>query len=48
MAEGAEAGVLRQWGWGLQDVVLVMYLANLVQTQIALADKLGTMSLPLV
>lgn len=32
----------------MQDVVLVMYLANLVQTQIALADKLGTMSLPLV
>ena len=32
----------------LQDVLLVMYLANLVQTHVALADKLGTMSLPLV
>mmetsp|Transcript_11231 Transcript_11231/g.33713 ORF Transcript_11231/g.33713 Transcript_11231/m.33713 type:complete len:288 (-) Transcript_11231:1486-2349(-) len=32
----------------VQDVLLVMYLANMVQTHIALADKLGTMSLPLV
>lgn len=32
----------------VQDILLVMYLANLVQTHVALADKLGTMSLPLV
>jgi len=32
----------------VQDVLLVMYLANLVRTHIALADKLGTQALPLV
>jgi translation initiation factor 3 subunit F len=31
-----------------QDVLLVMYLANLVRTHVALADKLGTQALPLV
>ena len=32
----------------VQDVLLVMYLANLVRTHVALADKLGTQALPLV
>lgn len=32
----------------VQDVLLVMYLANLVRTHIAVADKLGTQALPLV
>lgn len=31
-----------------QDVLLVSYLANLVRTQVALAEKLGTAQLPLV
>lgn len=31
-----------------QDALLVMYLANLVQAHVALADKLGTAALPLL
>ncbi|KAK9805898.1 hypothetical protein WJX73_002723 [Symbiochloris irregularis] len=31
-----------------QDMVLLMYLSSLVRTQLALADKLGTASLPLL
>ncbi|KAK9820279.1 hypothetical protein WJX72_008550 [[Myrmecia] bisecta] len=31
-----------------QDVMLIMYLSNLVQAQIALADKLGTAALPIL
>lgn len=31
-----------------QDSLLVMYLANLVRAHIALADRLGTASLPLL
>lgn len=30
------------------DVLLTMYLANLIRSHIALADKLGTMQLPLL
>ena len=32
----------------VQDVLLVSYLSNLVRSQIALAEKLGTAQLPLV
>lgn len=32
----------------MNDVLLVMYLSNLIRTHIALADKLGTMQLPLI
>lgn len=31
-----------------QDVLLIMYLSNLVRTQLALADRLGTAALPLL
>lgn len=31
-----------------QDALLIMYLANLVRTQLALADRLGTAALPLL
>lgn len=31
-----------------QDALLIMYLANLVRTQLALADRLGTSALPLL
>lgn len=31
-----------------QDSMLVMYLAKLVQTQMAIADKLGTSTLPIM
>jgi len=31
-----------------QDSLLIMYLANLVRTQLALADRLGTAALPLL
>ena len=31
-----------------QDSVLIMYLAKLVRTQLALADRLGTTALPLL
>jgi translation initiation factor 3 subunit F len=31
-----------------QDSLLVMYLANLVRAHVALADRLGTSSLPLL
>jgi len=32
----------------IQDVLLVMYLANLVRAHVSLADKLGTASIPLL
>ena len=32
----------------VQDVLLVMYLANLVRAHVSLADKLGTASIPLL
>lgn len=32
---------------GVQDVMLMMYMANLIKANIALADKLGTTQLPL-
>ena len=32
----------------MQDVLLVVYLANLVRAHVALADKLGTASIPLM
>ena len=31
-----------------QDALLILYLANLVRTQLALADRLGTAALPLL
>lgn len=31
-----------------QDMLLLLYLSSLVKTQLALADKLGTASLPLL
>ena len=31
-----------------QDALLIMYLANLVKAQMALADRLGTAQLPLM
>lgn len=31
-----------------QDALLIVYLANLVRTQLALADKLGTAALPIL
>ena len=31
-----------------QDLLLLMYLSSLTRTQLALADKLGTASLPLL
>lgn len=32
----------------VQDVLLITYLSNLVRTQVALGEKLGTAQLPLV
>ncbi len=32
----------------MNDVLLVMYLSDLIRAHIALADKLGTMQLPLL
>ena len=32
----------------MNDVLLVMYLSDLIRAHIALADKLGTMQLPLI
>lgn len=32
----------------MNDVLLVMYLSDLIRSHIALADKLGTMQLPLI
>jgi hypothetical protein len=44
----AFALIVMQCLCSVQDVLLVMYLANLVRTHVALADKLGTQALPLV
>ncbi len=33
---------------GVQDVLLVSYLSNLLRTQVALAERLGTSQLPIV
>ncbi len=38
----------RLFSEGVQDQLLVSYFANLVRSQIALAERLGTAALPLV
>jgi hypothetical protein len=38
----------RMFNEGIQDQLLVDYFANLVRTQVALAERLGTAALPLV
>jgi len=38
----------RMFNEGIQDQLLVSYFANLVRTQVALAERLGTAALPLV
>jgi translation initiation factor 3 subunit F len=32
----------------MQDMLLLMYLSNLMRTQLAIADKLGTQLLPIL
>lgn len=38
----------RMFNDGIQDQLLVSYFANLVRSQVALAERLGTAALPLV
>ena len=38
----------RLFNESVQDVMMVTYLSNLLRTQIALAEKLGTSQLPIV